>query len=156
MTMFIDAVSARRAVRICGFESVSMIDYLQRSGVYVPSSRQSGRRGKGRRFNFRDLMVLRTISVLLKNGASVAALKSALTEFQNSKWEADRASLQYDGQVFKYCVVEGRSVHFVRSDKNLFDMTAGGQMSFAFVIDIDRIHTEVIDGLQQAELALGT
>lgn len=152
--MLIDFVSARRAARICGFESVAMLDYLQRSGVYVPSSRQSGRRGKGRRYNFRDLMVLSTISMLLRNGASVSALKSALIEFQESKWEADRASLQYDGQVFKYCIVEGKRVHFLRSDKTLFDMTYGGQMSFAFVIDIDKIHTEVINGLQQNELSL--
>ena len=27
-------------------------------------------------------------------------------------------------------------------------------MSFAFVIDIDKIHTEVINGLQQNELSL--
>lgn len=150
--MFIEAVSAKRAIQICGFDSVAMLDYLQRSGVFVPNASRRTRRGKGRRYNFRDLMVLRTISTLLKNGASVSALKSALVEFQQARWNADRASLDHDGNVFKYCIVEGKHVHFVKSDKSLYDITLNGQMSFAFVIDVDKIHSHIINGLEQHEL----
>ena len=150
--MFMDEVSAKQAIRICGFETVAMLDYLQRSGVYVPSARRTGRRGKGRRYNFRDLMVLRAISLLLRNGASVSVLKNALIEFQNSKWEADRASLQYEGEAFKYFVVDGNRIHFVKSNRSFYDLSSSGQMSFAFVVDVDRIHSEVILGLQQREL----
>lgn len=98
-----DYVTAAVAARVCGFDSVYMIDYLQRSGVFVPSKKRPHGRGRHREFSFKDLVVLRTISTLLKNGASVSALKKALVQFQNEKWDADRASMQFDGSVADIC-----------------------------------------------------
>jgi DNA-binding transcriptional MerR regulator len=129
-----------------------MLDYLQRSGVFIPADRKGKRRGKGRRYDFREMMVLKTISVLLKNGASVAALKKSLVDFQKAKWEADRASLQFEGEAVRYFVASANSVFFAQSQDKLFDLTRDGQMAFNFVIDLDKIHTDLRFELAQGNL----
>lgn len=80
MTM-LEMYSAVLSAEVCGFKTVAMLDYLQRSGVFVPRHRKEKRRGKGRRYDFRDLIVLRTLNNLLESGASVQMLKKALVEF---------------------------------------------------------------------------
>ncbi len=91
--MYIDSYSARRAAELCGFGTVAMLDYLERSGVFT-RSQAAGGRGKRRRYNFRDLVVLKVIKVLLDNGASVASLKTALREFQQWRWRAEPTVLE--------------------------------------------------------------
>lgn len=153
--MVTEGVDARTAARICGFESVAMLDYLQRSGVFVPADRKGKRRGKGRRYDFRELIVLKTIGALLKNGASVASLKKALVEFQKNKWSADIASLQDEaGKLMKYFVVCADTICFAKSADSLYDLTKNGQMVFSFVVDLDRIHTDLCSALAQGELPL--
>lgn len=153
--MLIGGVSARRAAAICGFESVAMLDYLQRTGVFVPADRKGKRRGRGRRYDFRELLVLKTIAVLLKNGASVSALKKSLVEFQGRAWIADEGSLQSaDGTVMKYFVVSGDSIIFAKSADTLFDMTKSGQMVFSFILDMDKLHSDLCFQLRQEVLPL--
>jgi len=153
-----EPIYAREAAKICGFESVAMIDYLQRSGVFIPSERKRKRKGHRRRYSFRDLLVLRAIAELLKNGASVAALKTALCEFQSNKWAADEGSMQTEnGEILRYVVACGDSVIFAKSSDTLFDLTKRGQMLFSFVIDLDELHADVREKsfkLRQSELPL--
>lgn len=143
--MYIDAVSAPEAATICGFRSTAMLDYLQRTGVFIPLDRKKGRRrGKGRRYTFRDLLVLRAIAALLENGASVSALREALREFQTNRWTADEASLQGEGgSILRYVVASGKSVIFATSRDTLFDLTNRGQMVFSFVLDLDELHRDL-------------
>lgn len=149
-----DHVTARRAVAICGFKSVAMLDYLERSGVFVRRSPNEKRRGKGRRYCFRDLLVLKVISRLLANGASVSALKKSLIEFQNEKWTADRGSLGFGDQKIRYLSVSSGSVIFADSNNNFYDMTDHGQMVFSFIVDFDRLHSELCQSLDQVDLPL--
>lgn len=153
--MLKDAVDARTAARICGFETVSMLDYLERSGVFVRARKPKRRRGKGRRYEFRDLLVLKVISRLLGNGASVAALKKTLIEFQEQKWEADRASFSLGDQKVRYLTVSAGQLFFSDSNKNLYDMTKGGQMVFGFILDLDLLHTELCNDLDQRTFGFG-
>lgn len=156
--MFIEAVSAKDAIAICGFRSVAMLDYLQRAGVFVPTDRKGKRRGRNRRYNFRDLLVLRAIAELLKNGASVAALQKSMREFQSRKWSADEASLQgEDGKILRYLIACGDSVVFAKSTDTLFDLTRSGQMLFSFILDLNELHGDVrvkCFQLRQQELPL--
>jgi len=157
MTILIESLDAKRAAAVCGFESVAMLDYLQRAKVFVPAKRKN-RRGKGRRYEFRDLIILKTISALLKNGASVSALRKSLQEFQRKKWSADQVTLENDDGPLKYFVASGDSVFFAKTKDNLFDMTKEGQMVFSFVVDLDRLHKELCRDLGlptlQGELTL--
>jgi DNA-binding transcriptional MerR regulator len=153
-TMNKDVITSAKAAKICGFESVYMIDYLQRSGVYVPSKNRRSGRGRRREYSFKDLVILRTIATLLKNGASVASLKNALVDFQGAKWEADRASMQFEGSVARYMIAVGGKVLFAKSEDRLYDLTQNGQMVFSFIIDLDRIHTEVKFAMDQQTLPM--
>lgn len=156
--MLIGSVSAKDAVQICGFKSVAMLDYLQRSGVFIPGDRKGKRRGRGRRYNFRELLVLRAIAELLRNGASVSALKVCLREFQTRKWAADEGSLQgEDGAILKYVVACGDGIVFAKSKDTLFDLTKDGQMLFSFILDLHELHSDVCAQcfkLRQRELPL--
>lgn len=153
--MHIDSVDARRAAKICGFKTVAMLDYLERSGVFVRRRSTQKRRGKGRAYSFRELLVLKVISNLLANGASVTALKKSLLEFQQDKWDADRGNLSFEDRVFRYLSVSGGSVLYADSSHNFFDMTNGGQMVFGFIVDIDQLHSGLCADLDQTEFTFG-
>jgi DNA-binding transcriptional MerR regulator len=154
ITMNIDVVSAKRAAAICGFETVAMIDYLERSELFIPNRPRRKGHGKRREYDFRDLVILKTISTLLKNGASVMVLKKSLQEFQKSKWKSDRATLENENGALKYFMVSGSGILFSKSEASLFDLTKGGQMAFSFIIDLDKIHTELCVTVDQGELKL--
>jgi DNA-binding transcriptional MerR regulator len=155
MTNFIDGVSAKRAKEICGFRTVAMLDYLERSGVMLRKGGDRKRKGKGRRYDFRELLVLKVIANLLHNGASVAALKKSLHEFQKEKWVADKGSLSIGDNKIRYLsVASGGKIIFADSNNNFYDMTGGGQMMFSFIIDMDRLHTELCSDWDQGMLAL--
>ena len=152
--MQIDSVSAKRAAAICGFKSVAMLDYLERTGVLVRGASKERRRGKGRRYNFRELLILKVISRLLANGASVSALKKSLVEFQDLKWTADRANLSNGDQKIRYLSVSSGKVIFADSNNNYYDMTDKGQMIFGFIVDFDRLHSELCSSLDQGILPM--
>jgi DNA-binding transcriptional MerR regulator len=143
MTIIMDQYSAERARVLCGFKSVAMIDYLQRSGVFVPRGRKEKRKGKGRRFEFRDLIVLKAIKRLLDSGASVANLKKSLAQFQKLHWSADPVTLEDSFGVIRYLVVSGESVFLKRDPNVLVDLSKNGQLSFSFIIDLDVLHAEL-------------
>ena len=152
MTLKKEVMSASRAAAICGLGTVAMIDYLERIGVFVPSKRRVKRRGRPRNYDFRDLLVLKTLGKLLASGASVSALKAALQQFQADKWSADRASLANGVEILRYVVISGKDVLYARGGQSLFDLTNGGQMVFNFVVDLDALHTELCNDLDQMTL----
>lgn len=155
MTIVIHSYSREEARRYCGFRSVAMIDYLERSGVFVRSG--SKRRGKVRNYSFRDLLVLKVIAALLANGASVAALKASLIEFQRSRWVADPAVLEDTDGGLRYIVASGTKLYFAPNSKVLVELSDKGQLAFSFILDLDRLHRELCEGMglpRHPELAL--
>lgn len=152
MTLKIERMSASKAAIVCGLGTVAMIDYLERTEVFVPKGRRAKRRGKKREYSFRELLVLKSIATLLAAGASVAALKSALRQFQSDKWSADRASLANGDDILRYVVMSGKDVLYARGQQSLYDLTGGGQMVFNFVIDLDALHSQLCYDLDQLTL----
>ena len=144
--MFIDSFDAKRACELCGFRTVSMLGYLERSGILV---RVEKRRGKGRRYRFRDLLVLKAIKALLDQGASVSSLKTALREFQNWRWKAEPTVLENHLGGLKYLIVSGKSVYFAHSSNILVELSDRGQLAFSFILDLDRLHNELCKDLGQ-------
>jgi DNA-binding transcriptional MerR regulator len=143
----IETFGAKRAQELCGFQSVAMIDYLQRSGVFVPKRTNGKRKGKGRRFEFRDLVVLKALKRLLDSGASVANLKKSLTEFQKLKWSADPATLEDAAGVIRYLIVSGEHIYLQKDAETLVDLSKKGQLAFSFIIDLESIRLELREGL---------
>lgn len=140
---FVDTLRAKAVKEICGFGSVAMIDYLERSGVFIPQVRRRKHRGVPRQYTFRDVLILKTIATLLENGASVAAIKDALEKLQAYRWKADRAVLEHGPGSIRHLVFSGGNFYFPRNREELIDLTFDGQLTFSFVLDLDRLHAVV-------------
>lgn len=147
MTINYDSFSAQRAMELCGFKSVAMIDYLQRSGVFTPRRYGEKRRGKGRKFDFRDLVVLKAINKLLESGASVSDLKKSLSEFQKMKWISDPVTLENSEGIIRYLIFSGNSIYLKKNAEVIIDLSKNGQLSFSFIIDLEVIHKELRSSL---------
>ena len=143
MTIIIVPCEAKVAARLAGFGSVAMLDYLQRSGVFIASRKDGKRRGRKRRYDFRDILVLKAIKRLLDSGASVSNLKKSLATFQKMKWSADEASLEDKDGIIRYLIVSGESVYLKKDPNIIVDMCKDGQLTFSFIIDLDNLHTEL-------------
>lgn len=143
MTMILESFSARKAAELAGFNTVAMLDYLQRVGVFVPRHRDKKKRGKGRAYEFRDVLVLKAIKRLLDSGASVSSLKKSLSQFQKMKWSADEVTLEDAAGVVRYLIVSGDSVYLRKDPDMIVDLCRKGQLTFSFIIDLDNLHTEL-------------
>jgi DNA-binding transcriptional MerR regulator len=157
MTIIHAKYSRSQAARLCGFKTVAMLDYLERSGVFVREGPK--RRGKVRNYSFRDLLVLRVLATLLSNGASVASLKTALVEFQKTKWRADPSVLEDRDGGLRYIVASGPNLYFVAKSDALVDLSNRGQLAFSFIIDLDRLHKDLCETIglpRHAELPLAS
>jgi hypothetical protein len=141
MTTNLAEYSRRKARDICGFKTVAMLDYLERSGVFIRS--QPKRRGKARKYSFRDLLILKVLKGLLDQGASVASLKEALIEFQKWKWRAEPSVLEDHDGGLKYVIASGSNFYMAHSSEILVDLSKRGQLAFSFILDLDRLHRDL-------------
>lgn len=118
--------------------SQSMLDYLCRQNVLVPST--PGRRGPGRprRYSFGDVVMLRVIARLLKAGVSVEKSKRALRALRRYHKDITPTSLPT-----QYLVTDGKAV-YLRNRENLLDLDGTGQMSFFFVLELRNVQNEVL------------
>jgi DNA-binding transcriptional MerR regulator len=159
MTNLFDSFSAKRAANLSGFNTVAMLDYLQRAGVFHPRGTKGGRgRGKRRSYEFRDVLVLKAIKRLLDAGASVSSLSKALSEFQKTNWSADPVTLEDAHGVVRYLVASGDDIYLAKDADVLINLSKKGQLAFSFIIDIDVLWQELRAGLGlksvQRELSL--
>lgn len=152
MTNVLDTYTAKEAMRLTGFQSVAMLDYLQRSGTFLPRRQKVKRRGKERKYEFRDLIVLKAIKRLLDSGASVANLRKSLAEFQKIKWSADPVTLENPEGIIKYLIVCGNSVYLRRDAETLVDLSKSGQLTFSFIIDLENLLSELREDLGMPKL----
>ncbi|WP_141237161.1 MerR family transcriptional regulator [Sphingopyxis sp. GW247-27LB] len=143
MTIIFESFPAKKAAELAGFNTVAMLDYLQRVGVFVPRRRDKKTRGKRRAYEFRDVLVLKAIKRLLDSGASVSNLKRSLSQFQKMKWSADEATLEDAAGVIRYLIVSGNSVYLRKDPDMIVDLCRKGQLTFSFIIDLDNLHTEL-------------
>lgn len=111
MTIISDKYDPKQAAKLSGIKSVPMIDYLQRTGVFVPQIARERHKGKKRGFTFKDLLVLKAIKRLLDSGASVALLKKSLVKFQKARWTADPVTLEDPLGIIRYLFVSGENVY---------------------------------------------
>ena len=128
----------RLASKLSGLSS-AMVDYLCRTEIFVPTGRPKPGRGRSRLYTFGDLVVLRGLRALLASGISVARLKKALATLREMHTEITPKTVPA-----KYLVANGRQVFFWDEKRRLEDLTAGGQMAFAFVLEVARLRDEVL------------
>ena len=129
----------QQAAEIAEFKTASMVDYLCRSGIVVPSALSSPGRGRKRLYTLGDLIVLRALNRLLKSGLPVSRLKKGLQTLRKRL-----KNQRPDSAIVKYLITDGRSVFF-EDDPGVFtDLTADGQMAFAFIVDLSQAKADVL------------
>src|SRR5580698_7118994 len=88
----------------------AMVDYLNRSGTFIPSvPRELVQKGKWRRYSFRDLIILRALAGLIDHGISVKKLKRALCNLQKNNKKGTTLSNCPE----KFLVTNGKTIYFV-------------------------------------------
>lgn len=111
-------------------------------------------RGRARIYDFRDLLILKAIKKILDGGASVLTMKRAINELQSEKWSADQAKLEGKDGPIRYAIISNGDLVLVKSSKELYDLSTDGQMIFGFMIDMDKLHTELCSSVLQQALPL--
>jgi DNA-binding transcriptional MerR regulator len=130
------------ASRLCGL-TVAMVDYLCRSSIVVPSARSKPGRGRGRRFTFGDIVMLRVLAQLLSCGISVAKMKRALEQLRKHQGKITPASLPGN-----YLFTDGRTLYFHDRSNAVEELTEGRQLAFAFVIRVSQVRDDVNEAVQ--------
>jgi len=65
----------------------TMLDYLVRTGIHIPSISGVCKKGQKRLYSFSDIIVLKTIKKLLEEGVSVKRLSDAFNSLTKSDKE---------------------------------------------------------------------
>lgn len=142
-----DVFTAAAAARLTGFRSTYMLDYLYRNAVVVPSITASPGKGRRRKYSFRDLVLLRSVNHLLSRGLPVRKLKVAIEELHKRF-----SAITRNGALpaSRFLITDGSSVLLHDGTKNIYDLTNGGQMAFAFMLDVEKIRSEVVEALKKS------
>ncbi|MBK5084612.1 MerR family transcriptional regulator [Burkholderia sp. R-69927] len=110
---------------------MDMLNYLCRYEVAVPSGNSQRGRGKRRQYTYTDILLLRVLAQLLKQGVSVIGLRKSLTAYRK------RNAVLPDISSCRYFVTDGYNV-FLQDGGRLEDLTSG-QRAFTFVLDMEPV-----------------
>ena len=118
--------------------SPTMVDYLCRQEVLVPSHPKSRARGRQRQYLFGDVVMLCVIATLLDAGISVKRLKEGLRRLRRYHKEITATSLPAE-----YLVTDGTRVYLRKNSATLEALDDSGQYNFAFVVELTRIQADL-------------
>jgi DNA-binding transcriptional MerR regulator len=137
-----DVYTTKEVVKLSGL-SKTTLDYLVRSGLSVPSrSKKKGKRGAPRLYSFGDIVTLRAIKELLEAGISVIQLRRSLNRLFVGKNEITVGKIPS-----KYLVTDGKDLYYWDKDEVLENLSCGGQLAFAFIIDIVPVHERLVNDI---------
>lgn len=124
--------------------SMAMVNYLCRNGIVVPTG--GARRGHGtpRQYTFGDLVALRLVAKLSRNGVSVLRLKKGMQGLRKFHPEITLTSLPGS-----HIVTNGKDL-FLRQEGRPIERAFDGQFAFAFVVELAHLQKEVADLVRRA------
>ncbi|AJX82056.1 hypothetical protein BG97_1705 [Burkholderia pseudomallei 7894] len=111
-----------------------MLNYLARYGIATASGNDRRARGHARRYLYADLLLLRVIARLLENGISVLRLRKVL---EGLKVRKDASGLLTK----RFVVTDGYNLFL--QDGGVAELLETGQLSFAFVLELSTLRTEL-------------
>ncbi|MCR1770514.1 MerR family transcriptional regulator [Burkholderia glumae] len=138
-----EAFTAKEAARLAGL-SLDMLNYLGRYGIAAPSGNERRARGHARRYLYADLLLLRVIARLLENGISVLRLRKALEGLQA---RLDSTELLTK----RFVVTDGYNL--LLQDGGVTELLETGQLSFAFVLELSNLRTELGTAIERLSAA---
>lgn len=143
--MILDEFDINQTSKLAGFKSPSMVNYLCREKIVKPSKSGSKGRGKKRYFSFKDVFLLKSINAILSRGISVSKFKTALIKSKEIKHlKADEGTLEGNLGGIRFMFTDGKQVYFKASEKGIYNLTKENQMEFAFILDVEIIHRELV------------
>ncbi|HEM7879480.1 TPA: MerR family transcriptional regulator [Burkholderia contaminans] len=138
-----ETFTAREAARLAGL-SFDMLNYVSRYGIVSPSGNVRRSRGHARRYVYTDLLLLRVIARLLANGISILRLRRALEGLRSRQGAADLLSK-------RFVVTDGYNLW--AQDGGVAELLETGQLSFAFVLELTSLRTEMSDAISRQSAA---
>jgi len=142
---FANAFTRREIAQLSGL-TLPMVNHLALFG-YLQAAYRPGREGRGspRYYSYRDLVIARLISRLSSAGVELKRLKDSLVDLQRHEmWDA----LGPSGTLPLLVVSDGR-VFLPERDGAIRDLSAGGQLAFAFVLDLAETEGNLLDGMDE-------
>lgn len=88
-------------------------------------------------YSFLDVVILRVIARLLRNGVSISGMRSAFTGLRKRHPEIADSSLA--GALL---VTDGKRV-FLKQGREVIEDLSGGQLAFAFVVELGGISRDL-------------
>ncbi len=134
------------AARLSGL-SISMVDYLCRQGIVIPSASNRRTRGKARLFGISDILMLRSLKILLSRGVSVLRLRESINTLR----------VRYPDNIEgkfpeRFLVTNGKDVLFKSKDGVIESINEGGQFAFSFVVDLHDVRDKLAEELNEIEV----
>ncbi|NIF69591.1 MerR family transcriptional regulator [Burkholderia sp. Ap-962] len=139
----VETFSAKQAADLSGL-SMHMLNYLGRYHLVEPSGNARRSRGHARRYEFADLLLLRVIARLLENGISVLRLRRDLEGLRTRGGATELL-------VRRFVVTDGYNLLF--QDGGVAELLESGQLSFAFVLELGSLRSEVSLAIQRRAAA---
>lgn len=118
--------------------SLAMVNYLCRSNLVVPAIGRRRGRGIERKYSFGDIVILKSVAKLLEAGVSILRLKKALENLRRL-----HADITQEKMPASFLVTDGKDVYF-KQDSGVLELLSSGQLSFAFVIEVESLRREAI------------
>ncbi len=120
-----------------------MLDYLCRSEVWLPSQLGHPGKGRDRQYTFGDIVVLRSLTQLLRGGISVRKLRNSLRVLRDSHPEITPTSA-----ASRYLITDGVQVYF--KDNGSLEELPQRQLAFAFVVKLEQLRKELAAELRKS------
>jgi hypothetical protein len=138
---------AAEVSRLAGFEKPWMLGHLVREEIFVRCGAQDRKHGNVRKYNFTDLLILRTINRMLALGMRPARIKKVISQLSDiemlssSREAAEQLVRQFGVRIF----VTGDTAYLVTRDEEVLSLSQGGQLAFAFMVDLRSSLGEVVE-----------
>lgn len=131
----INGFTAKQVAAISGL-SLHMINYLAREAYLLPSYTGGRTRGRVRYYSYRDLVAAKLVQKLCRAGVELRRLKRAIKGLSSLIATSATSNL---GLV----VTDGVDLYLPDENGTLVDLARGGQLTFAFVLDVGRAQAEL-------------
>jgi DNA-binding transcriptional MerR regulator len=137
--------TAQEVARLAGFNTVLMLNYLERTATFEREHRGRAHQGKRRLYSFRDLVVLRAINRLLLLGARPKRIEDAMRTFRRIEdLPHDADSLAEFARRSSLFVVTADEVVFCDCEQ-LVELSRNGQLAFSFMVDNRQVLAPVVE-----------
>jgi DNA-binding transcriptional MerR regulator len=131
-----DRFIALDAARLSGL-SLSMVNYLCRTGIVTPTGGTKRGHGRIRHYTFGDVVALRLVAKLSATGVSPLRMKKGLQGLRKHHPEITLTSLPGS-----HVVTNGKEL-YLRQEGQPIERAFDGQFAFAFVVELAPLQREV-------------